>query len=111
MSTQEALKAEYYLWQLFQIERDMGAVRQEVAKHKDGLNDVAKLLHASEGLVEEKKQAAAGVNKERMLLERKYKKRKADLDKKAGSLSAPDVFPRQCAVLGEVDCVHPWEAL
>lgn len=80
---QEALKAEHYLWQLYQIEKDTSSAREQCAKHKEDLKETAKLLHASEKAVEEKKQAAAGINKERMLLERKFKKRKADLDKKA----------------------------
>ncbi|EIE20863.1 RecF/RecN/SMC protein [Coccomyxa subellipsoidea C-169] len=79
----EALKAEYYLWQLFQIEKDMVGVRQEAGKHKEELNGAAKVLYSCESKVEQKKKAAAGFSKERLLLERKHKKRKAELEKKS----------------------------
>lgn len=62
----------------------MVTVRAEASKQKEGLNDVAKVLYVSEKQVEEKKKAAASFAKEKMLLERKYKKRKADLEKKVG---------------------------
>ncbi len=96
LCAQESLKAEHYLWQLFQIERDMAAAREEAGKQKEELNKAAKALHASEKAVEEKKQAAAGASKECMLLERKYKKRKADLDKKA---CAPPIPSRCCTCM------------
>lgn len=84
---QEALKAEHYLWQLYQIERDMSTARDQGTKQKEELKETAKLLLASEKAVEEKKQVVAGINKERMLLERKFKKRKADLEKKVRGIS------------------------
>ncbi len=88
IAAQEALKAEYYLWQLFQIEKDMVGVRQEAGKHKEELNGAAKVLYSCESKVEQKKKAAAGFSKERLLLERKHKKRKAELEKKASSIIA-----------------------
>jgi chromosome segregation ATPase len=80
---QEALKAEYYLWQLYQLDKDIVRVRGEAGKQKEELNGAAKVLYSCEAQVEQRKKAAAGFSKERLLLERKHKKRKADLEKKA----------------------------
>ncbi|BDA42403.1 Structural maintenance of chromosomes protein 1A [Coccomyxa sp. Obi] len=79
----EALKAQYYLWQLFQIEMDIFEERERASVQKKELNKTAKLLYNSEKQVEEKKKVAAGFSKDRLLLERKHKKRKADLEKKS----------------------------
>ena len=79
---QEALKAEYYLWQLYQIERDMAGARAEAAAKQASLHEAGRALHAKEAALEERRRAAAGVAKERLLLERRHKKRKAELEKK-----------------------------
>ncbi len=84
--SQEALKAQYYLWQLFQIEMDMIEERERASVQKKELNKTANLLYNSEKQVEEKKKVAAGFSKDRLLLERKHKKRKADLETKACTL-------------------------
>ena len=79
---QDEYKARYYLWQLYQIEQDMAGARSRAADAKERLNEAAKALHAKEQAVEERRKAAAGLAKERLALERRHKKRRADLEKK-----------------------------
>ena len=79
---QDALKAEHFLWQLFHIEKDIWEALEEAQEQKQELNESAKALYAQEQQVEAKKKIVAGFQKERLLLERRLKKRKADADKK-----------------------------
>ncbi len=82
---QDGLKAQYYLWQLYQIEQDSAAARAEAAAKKGELDSAARALHAQEAALEERKRAAAGLAKERLALERRHKKRRAVLEKKVGN--------------------------
>ena len=79
---QDALKAEHFLWQLFHIEKDIREALDEATEQKEELNESAKALYAQEQQIEAKKKIVAGFQKERLLLERRLKKRKADADKK-----------------------------
>ena len=80
---QDALKAQHFLWQLLHIERDMKEAVEEAKEQKEQLNESARALYAQEQQIEAKKKIVAGFQKERLLLERKLKKRKAEADKKA----------------------------
>ena len=84
---QDALKAQHFLWQLFHIERDIKEAVDEAKEQKEQLNESAKVLYAQEQQIEAKKKIVAGFQKERLLLERKLKKRKSEADKKARPLS------------------------
>lgn len=86
---QESLKAEYFLWQLYQIEQDMRVLRSDTSVQKQALNEAGRALHAREKAVEEARKAAGDVGKQRLLLERRFKKRKADLEKKVGIRAMP----------------------
>ena len=79
---QDVLKAEHFLWQLFHIEKDIREAQDEAREQKEELNESAKALYAQEQQIEAKKKIVAGFQKERLLLERRLKKRKADADKK-----------------------------
>ena len=59
----------------------------EAKEQKEQLNESAKVLYAQEQQIEAKKKVVAGFQKERLLLERKLKKRKSEADKKARPLS------------------------
>ena len=80
---QDALKAQHFLWQLFHVERDIKEAVDEAKEQKEQLNESAKVLYAQEQQIEAMKKIVAGFQKERLLLERKLKKRKSDADKKA----------------------------
>ena len=79
---QDSLKAEHFLWQLFHIEKDIREALEEAREQKEELNESAKALYAQEQQIEAKKKIVAGFQKERLLLERRLNKRKADADKK-----------------------------
>ena len=85
---QDALKAEHFLWQLFHIEKDIREALDEAKEQKEELNESAKALYAQEQQIEAKKKIVAGFQKERLLLERRLKKRKADANKKVWPFSA-----------------------
>ena len=87
---QDSLKAEHFLWQLFHIERDIQEALEEAQEQKQELNESAKALYAQEQQIEAKKKIVAGFQKERLLLERRLKKRKADADKKVRLCSSWD---------------------
>ena len=89
---QDALKAEHFLWQLFHIEKDIREALDEAKEQKEELNESAKALYAQEQQIEAKKKIVAGFQKERLLLERRLKKRKADADKKVWPF--PTIAPR-----------------
>ena len=86
------MKADYFLWQLFHIEKDIREALDETKEQKQELNESAKVLYAQEQQIEAKKKIAAGFQKERLLLERKLKKRKADAEKKVCALSSAAVL-------------------
>lgn len=75
--------------------------RERASVQKKELNKTAKVLYNSEKQVEEKKKVAAGFSKDRLLLEHKHKKRKADIEKKACTH-----YPRlSLSMLGQVNCL------
>ena len=80
---QDSLKAEHFLWQLFHIEKDIKEAVDDAKEQKEQLNESARVLYAREQQVEAKKKIVAGFQKERLLLERKLKKRKSEAEKKA----------------------------
>ena len=80
---QDSLKAEHFLWQLFHIEKDIKEAVDDAKEQKEQLNESARMLYAQEQQVEAKKKIVAGFQKERLLLERKLKKRKSEAEKKA----------------------------
>ncbi len=81
-AVQDGLKAQHFLWQLFHIERDIKEAVDSAKEQKEQLNESAKVLYAQEQQIEAKKKIVAGFQKERLLLERKLKKRKSEADKK-----------------------------
>lgn len=105
------MKARYYLWQLYQIEQDMAGARGEAGTKKGELNAAARELHAKEAAVEEHKKAAAGLAKERLALERKHKKRRADLEKKARAALPPspaETHSNARTHCQKLCCLGPW---
>ena len=80
---QEQLKAQFYLWQLFHMDQDLAAERRLAAARKAEMLDAGRALKAMEEELDATKKRAATHNKERLLLERKIAKRRADADKKA----------------------------
>lgn len=91
-SLQEELKTRHFLWQAYHIEQDMTDARKDAATHKESL-EVAEATHqAHEAEVEAKRKEHAGVAKERLLLEKQIKKKKAELEKKVGEIDQKKKF-------------------
>ncbi|GAB4822702.1 hypothetical protein N2152v2_009748 [Parachlorella kessleri] len=78
----EDTKTSYYLWQIYHIEQDIVKAHKEIRKQKALLAEAERQHQASEGEVEAKKREHAGIAKERLLLEKKAKKKQAELEKK-----------------------------
>ncbi|XP_024540007.1 structural maintenance of chromosomes protein 1-like [Selaginella moellendorffii] len=78
----KTLKTEYYLWQMFNIEKDVERTQEELDAEKEKLEEVLKDQEDAESGVREKKKAQATLTKEALLLEKKMTKKKTELDKK-----------------------------
>uniref|UniRef100_A0A6U9R7I1 Structural maintenance of chromosomes protein n=1 Tax=Picocystis salinarum TaxID=88271 RepID=A0A6U9R7I1_9CHLO len=78
----KALKAEYFLWQIFHQQEDMNKAESEVLK----LNEELEELSTTEGLIqkeiEQKKKAKAKSHKEVLVVEKKLALKKKEIDKK-----------------------------
>ncbi|XP_011627814.1 structural maintenance of chromosomes protein 1 [Amborella trichopoda] len=86
---QEELKSrkkEYRLWQVFNIENDMEKTEHELEDDNRNLLDLVKVQEKCEHDVNDKKKEHAGYLKEALLCEKKFAKKKADLDKKQPEL-------------------------
>lgn len=80
------LKKEHFLWQLFNIEKDMEKINSELEDDKKSLEEVLKAQEESDFEENTKKKEQAGYLKEMMLCEKKIAKKKLELDKKQPEL-------------------------
>lgn len=80
------MKEEHFLWQLFNIEKDMEKINSELEEDKKGLEEVLKAQEESDFEENIKKKEQAGYLKEMMLCEKKIAKKKLELDKKVSNL-------------------------
>lgn len=86
---QEEFKAQYFMWQLLCIEGDARRARAEAARRQAEAEAADAGLAGVEREVAAKRKEAAGINKQRALLERKAGKRRAELERKVrGTLLA-----------------------
>ena len=79
---QEDFKAQYFLWQLLCIENDARRARAEAARRRAEAEKADEGLEGVEREVAAKRKQAAGIHKQRALLERKVAKRRAEMEKK-----------------------------
>ncbi|XP_008805238.1 structural maintenance of chromosomes protein 1 [Phoenix dactylifera] len=82
----KSLKKEYFLWQLFNIEKDVEKINGELEEDKKGLEEVLKAQEEFDFEENIKKKEQAGYLKEMMLCEKKIAKKKLELDKKQPEL-------------------------
>lgn len=83
----------FSLRQAYHVEQDIAAAREEVRQQEAALAEAERSQGVSEREVEARRREQAGVAKERLLLEKKVKKKQAEADKqvwgpRAGSLCA-----------------------
>ncbi|CAM6049750.1 unnamed protein product [Sphagnum compactum] len=76
------LKMEYYLWQLFTIEKDIESTQSELAVDKANLEEFVQEQDKLELEIREMKKEQATHMKEAILCEKRMTKRKSELDKK-----------------------------
>ncbi|XP_073102546.1 structural maintenance of chromosomes protein 1 [Elaeis guineensis] len=82
----KSLKKEHFLWQLFNIEKDMEKINGELEEDKKVLEGDLKAQEESDFEENIKKKEQAGYLKEMMLCEKKIAKKKLELDKKQPEL-------------------------
>ena len=80
--SQEDFKAQYFLWQLLCIENDVRRARAEATRRRAEAEKADEGLEGVEAEVAAKRKQAAGIHKQRALLERKVAKRRAEMEKK-----------------------------
>jgi hypothetical protein len=79
---QEEMKTRHFLWQAYHTEQDMGEAGKDVTMHQQALAAAEAELKIREAEVEGKKKEAAGLAKERLLLEKSIKKKRGEAEKK-----------------------------
>ncbi|BBN00427.1 hypothetical protein Mp_1g29090 [Marchantia polymorpha subsp. ruderalis] len=78
----KALKTEYFLWQLFSIEKSIETTKAELEVDNENLMELSRAQDKLEGEIREKKKEQAVYTKESLLCEKKMTKKKFELDKK-----------------------------
>ncbi|KAH9288968.1 hypothetical protein KI387_033085, partial [Taxus chinensis] len=82
----KSLKMEYFLWQLFNMEKDIERNGAELEVEKENLENVSKSQDKFELEIKEKKKEQAAYLKDALLCEKKIAKKKVELDKKQPEL-------------------------
>lgn len=78
----KSLKTEYFLWQMYNIEKDIEKTREELEIDKAHLQEANKAQEHLELEIREKKKEQAVFTKDVMLCEKKIARKKVELDKK-----------------------------
>ncbi len=81
------MKSKYYLWQLYHSQLDAETAAEELESKQAELRAAAMEMKAADTALKEKKKEIAGLNKQRVLMEQKAKKQRAEADKKASKHS------------------------
>jgi structural maintenance of chromosome 1 len=83
---QKELKMEYYLWQLFNIEKDVTSTLAELEVDRATLQELNHEQEQLEAEIKALKKNQAVFTKEALLLDKKIAKKRGDLDKKVSYL-------------------------
>lgn len=94
---QKALKTEYFLWQLFNIEKSIEGTKAELQVDDENLQELARAQDTMEREIKERKKEQAVHAKDSLLCEKKMTKKKAELDKKVCEDTLPS-WQLQCLV-------------
>eukprot|EP00897_Mesotaenium_endlicherianum_P000577 jgi/Mesen1/1051/ME000122S00048 len=78
----KSLKTDYFLWQLFGIERDIQKTTEELEIENAGLQEVVASTTTVEEEMKAKRREQAGYNKDLVLIQKKVTKKNVDIDKK-----------------------------
>lgn len=77
----EEIQTRHYLWQIYHVEKDVKAARAELEHHKAALAQMEASGRTSDTGTEAARKIQAGLAKERLLLEKKIKKKQAESEK------------------------------
>ena len=77
----EEIQTRHYLWQIYHVEKDVKAARAELEHHKAALAQMEASGRTSDTGTEAARKIQAGMAKERLLLEKKIKRRQAESEK------------------------------
>jgi structural maintenance of chromosome 1 len=83
ISLQKLLKTEYYLWQLYTIEKDIEKIEAELVEDRESLQQVQEENRSSDYELTAKKKEQSAFLKKITLSEKSITKKKLELDKKA----------------------------
>ncbi|PSC68712.1 structural maintenance of chromosomes 1 [Micractinium conductrix] len=75
-------RSAYFTWQVYQLDGDAGDAEREIRGLREQLAEAERSLQVAERAAEEKKREQAGLQKDRLLLEKRAKKKQADADKR-----------------------------
>lgn len=78
----DALRLEHLLYQLYCIDHDLGQAKKRTQQRAQETLEAEQAASQAHGRVEDKRKEAAAATKERMLLEKKRAKKRAELDKR-----------------------------
>lgn len=90
------MKREHFLWQLFNIEKDMETIDAELEDDRKGLEEVSKTNEECDLEVTTKTKEHSGYLKKMTLCEKSIAKKKLELDKKVNHLSVLQILVRLC---------------
>jgi len=82
----EDVKVRHALWQVFHIQEDMKSAREEARRLTEASTAAVALAAEAEAAAETHRRQQAGVAKDRLLLEKQIKKKKAEAEKKVNSV-------------------------
>lgn len=82
---QKSLKQEYFLWQLFNIEKDVAKANEELDAEEAVVKEIVEKLGEYESASSSQKKELSGYMKEIAMYERKIADRKNKLDKNVNS--------------------------
>lgn len=84
---QRALKTEYFLWQLFNIENSIERTKAELKVDDENLQELAREQDKLDAEIRGRKKEQAVHTKDSLLSEKKMAKKKVELDKKVQNTS------------------------
>lgn len=79
---QRTLKTEYFLWQLFNIEKNIERTKAELKVDDESLQELARAQDKLDAEIRERKKEQAVYSKDALMCEKKMAKKKGELDKK-----------------------------
>lgn len=77
---------EHFLWQLYHLEKDLSRAQAEVQQHQSAIAGAVSAQKAADAAMDVQRKAQAGLQKERLQLDKAVTKRRSELDRKVPML-------------------------